>query len=272
MHKKYSNYFVISDLDGTLLNKNKSISDFDIKAIEAFVENGGKFAIATGRVYASALPYIKQLKVNMPCILFNGGIIFDTFKEQVLWSAFLPESARKITAEILSEFPQAGAEILTEKEVYVPRFNKILEEKMLFEKVKYIEENLEDIPGNWLKVLFTLEDHLIPEMVKFVRSKAYKEVSFVESFGFYYEMLSQNISKGFALRKLLDILPHAKNFKVIAVGDYNNDIEMLKAADIGACVADSPDEVKKAADLVLTKTSEESALAELINYIKNLEV
>jgi hydroxymethylpyrimidine pyrophosphatase-like HAD family hydrolase len=55
----------------------------------------------------------------------------------------------------------------------------------------------------------------------------------------------------------------------VAIGDFNTDIEMLKAADIGACPANAEEEVKQAADIILENTNDQGAVAELINYIIN---
>ena len=59
------------------------------------------------------------------------------------------------------------------------------------------------------------------------------------------------------------------DFKFVAIGDFDNDIEMIREADFGACPANAEESVKKASDLVLKKTNDEGAVAELINHIIN---
>jgi hypothetical protein len=94
----------------------------------------------------------------------------------------------------------------------------------------------------------------------------YPEIDFVISSPTYYEMLPQNISKGSALEHLrrecgLD------DYTIVAVGDYNNDIEMLRYADVGICPSNATQEVKQAADVILDVSCEESAIAAVVEYI-----
>lgn len=267
-----SNIFLITDLDHTLLTSEGEISPTDRESIHKFVSQGGHFAVATGRMQRSALQYISRLDFNMPCILYNGGMILDVHKNEILWECTLPQTALEYTREIIHTFPHIGVEIVADGVIYTPNFNEFMKIKMQVEKMDCILADFEEIPAPWMKVLFTSTEDVIPEVVEFVRGRDYTGVTFVQSSSIYYEMLPQHSSKGNALKKMRALLG-IDSMKIVAVGDYNNDIEMIETADIGACVANSPDEVKKAADVVLTKTSDENALTELINHItKNLEV
>ncbi len=58
MKKKFDGYVIYSDLDGTLLNNNKEVSDENKEFINYFIENGGKFSIATGRAFEATEKYI----------------------------------------------------------------------------------------------------------------------------------------------------------------------------------------------------------------------
>lgn len=79
----------------------------------------------------------------------------------------------------------------------------------------------------------------------------------------YLELVPAGVSKGTALRELCDKLgiPIGES---IAAGDSNNDIAMLRAAGLGIAVANARDEVKAAADVVLERTAEDGAIAELV--------
>ena len=79
-------------------------------------------------------------------------------------------------------------------------------------------------------------------------------------------MLPKGSSKGSALREYIKLM-EIDNMKVIAAGDYHNDIEMLQAADIGAATANAQQALKDVADIVLEHTSNDCAIAELIDMI-----
>lgn len=74
--------------------------------------------------------------------------------------------------------------------------------------------------------------------------KGYKGVDFVRSSIEYYEILPQNISKGTALEELRKACG-MEDFTFVAAGDYNNDIELLQAADVAYCPSNAAEEVKR---------------------------
>ena len=73
-------------MDGTLLPENKILSDRDKSAIKQFRKDGGKFTIATGRTLQSAEKYIKELEIELPVILYNGSLIYDTHTDDVMFT------------------------------------------------------------------------------------------------------------------------------------------------------------------------------------------
>lgn len=68
---------VVADADGTLLNDKKEITAATKSSIKKFRNIGGIFTLATGRGILSATPYINELNIDVPVILFNGCIIYD---------------------------------------------------------------------------------------------------------------------------------------------------------------------------------------------------
>lgn len=93
-----SNIFLITDMDGTLLPENKILSDRDKSAIKQFIKDGGKFTIATGRTLQSAEKYIKELEIELPVILYNGSLIYDTHTDDVMFTDQLPDCSKEIAA------------------------------------------------------------------------------------------------------------------------------------------------------------------------------
>ena len=84
MKNKFEGYVIYSDLDGTLLNNKKEVSDENKKAINYFIENGGKFSIATGRAFEATEKYIEGVRIDIPAIVYNGGMIYDCNKRSAV--------------------------------------------------------------------------------------------------------------------------------------------------------------------------------------------
>ena len=66
---------LVTDLDGTIVPHGLKLSDRTIEAIGKVKEKGILATIATGRMYASALPYIETLKIDLPVITYNGALV-----------------------------------------------------------------------------------------------------------------------------------------------------------------------------------------------------
>ena len=80
----FSNVFLISDMDGTLINSKSQISTINKYALNEFTKAGGTFAVATGRTLHSCKQYIPELPINAPSIFYNGTILQDTNNNVVL--------------------------------------------------------------------------------------------------------------------------------------------------------------------------------------------
>ena len=76
MNNIFDGYILATDMDGTLINSNRKISEANLKAIEYFVNNGGKFTVASGRMVSSVREFIEVLKINCPTILHNGATVY----------------------------------------------------------------------------------------------------------------------------------------------------------------------------------------------------
>lgn len=266
MFNDISKILLITDLDGTLLPHSKTLSDVDLNAINKFIAKGGKFSIATGRAYQSVKQYFDKLNFSCPIILYNGSMIYDNNYDTILWSKNLPLNARLIVNEIMDEFPSVAAEILTFENIYVLRNNEREKHHIGIAKISVCECTLDEIPDGWLKILFAFEPEIMPKLIKYVNAKKYDNIQFVASSSHFFEMLPLNTTKGTALKKLIVDYGYS-DYTVVAVGDYNNDIEMLEVADIGIATSNAQDEVKKIADITLKETCNENAIASVIDYI-----
>lgn len=258
---------ILSDMDGTLLTGDKRISDTDREAIDRFTKLGGRFTVATGRTIQSFEQYRTMLELPYPVVMYNGSAIYDYTRAETLYTQPLPPEAKSIVSAIMEAMPEVGGEVLRPEGTYI--FSNTQYEQLHTKLCNIVPEfaGLQDIPeGSWLKVLFAMAPEDIPHIERLVREMAIDTVSFVRSSEIFFEMMPLGVSKGSALRQFRK-LPGWEDFTFAAIGDFDNDIEMIQAADLGACPANAADTVKSAAGLVLTRTNEEGAVAELIGHI-----
>ena len=266
MFEDISKVLLITDMDGTFLPSSKVPGKRSVDAIAVFQRKGGKFSIATGRAFQAAQQYFDSFSVNCPIIMCNGGMVYDLAERRQIHDVFVPDFTRDIVAEILRDNPDAGCEVLTLDAVYVPQMTPLEAKHNVICKVEPVICTVEEIPANWYKVLFAIEPEKMERLISYVQKRGWSGVDFVRSAPEYYEILPQNISKGSALEKMRRLCG-MEDYTFVAMGDYNNDIEMLQAADLAVCPSNAVDEVKAVCDIVLDESCEEDAVAAALEYI-----
>ena len=272
--KDLSNVIFITDLDGTLPPSNKRLNGKDMEAVSDFRKFYGRFSIATGRAVQSASQYFRELDLDEPIIVLNGGGIFDCRENRFVWQKFVDKSAYSAVKDILTNFPKVGAEIDFSEEILVPRLS-IQEEYHIdisYKKNPEIirEADIDEISGDgWCKALFAADEKEIDRLVSYVEEKNYSGLTFVRSSKYFYEILPNECSKGEALKKMMEIY-HRNGFTVAACGDFDNDLDMLRYADIPIAPANAVQKVKNAAVFVTNADCDNGAVAEALYYVMNV--
>ena len=118
-------------------------------------------------------------------------------------------------------------------------------------------------------MLFAADADEIDKLMAYTNEIGYDNLTFVRSSKYFYEILPSGCSKGTALKKMLEIY-HRYGYTVAACGDFDNDIEMLRNADIPIAPANALEEVKKAACIVTKADCDNGAVAEALYYVMNV--
>lgn len=265
----FSKVIIMTDLDGTLLTDGKEILTQDMSAIKRFRAGGGIFTMATGRGYSMAKPVAQRLELDVPAVIFNGAAAYDFNKNKFLWHSEIGSCARDYVNLLIERFPDIAIEVLCEETVYVPSMNEIERRHLAIEQVVPVRCSVSGIPeGGWLKVLIAYPPEKMQQVMDFALTNCRENVHWVRSEAHYFEMLPVGVNKGSGFEQLLHILGKEQLFTV-GVGDYNNDLELITQAKLGAAVGSAQEAVKQAADIVLCDNNS-GAMAELIDYIDKL--
>ncbi|MBR0484890.1 MAG: HAD-IIB family hydrolase [Oscillospiraceae bacterium] len=272
MIKSNQKICIVSDLDGTLLPSSKIPRPEDCQNIWNFISDENyRFTIATGRTIQASYRYMDMLRLESPAIVFNGGMLYHPLSGERQILQALPDEAKAITAEILKENPHVGVEVLCAEDTWV--INNTEYEKQHVKVCGVIPKygTIPEVQGTWLKVLFAMSPDDMPAFMQYIADKHFQNIDFIRSELKFYEMLPVGNSKGSALKEYRK-LAGMEDFKFIGFGDYDNDIEMLKASDFAVCPANAAESVKAVSDLILSRTCEEGAISELIDKILHQEV
>ena len=270
--KKFENIIICTDLDGTLLRGDKTISEENLDAIAHFQREGGYFTFITGRMPFFCHDIYHTINPNAPVGCINGGGLYDYTKEEYIWKVNLPREAGKLIDYVLEKFPGVGVQVNTHHKIYFHQNDTIMHWFRQLTSVPNLEKKWWDIEEDFAKFVFGIPDEKTMRAVAehlFSHPDASK-YAFVQSEKTLYEILPKGIHKGCALEKLCEHLgvPIART---IAIGDYNNDIKMLRSSGIGVAVANAKPEVKAVADYI-TVSNEEHAIARVIEALQKGEL
>ncbi len=267
-----SKSLIISDLDGTLLNRNKDVSDRNLKSLQDWTNCGGDFTIATGRSIISASHRIKDLPITCQSVVFNGGILYDYSLNRIEFKFELSSQYRDLVAIVLKKYPEIGIEIMTDGIIYLPSRNDIVERHMAKEDLENIDCTLDDMPQNGaIKILFGVPTKQVDDFLNAINSFLNTELFYsVRTDENYCEIMPAEVNKGSGLECLKEINNDCWDC-VIAFGDFFNDLPLFKKADFSIATANAPAEVKRCADFVVS-SNDCDAIAEGIDLLLKKEI
>ena len=261
---KFDGVLFVTDLDGTLLRDDKSVSEENLRAIEHFKAEGGLFAFVTGRVPQGALPVYEQVAPNAPCGCSNGGCIYDFRTREVLWSRELSSVVLRIVEDVDRLFPTVGIELCLFDRIYFCKKNASTERHRRNECFPDLSCDYREVREPLGKILFAEEsEDTLLQLSDFLTAHPMAgEFSFIRSDKEYYEILPKGAGKGDLIPRMAALLG-IKPERVIAVGDNDNDVSMLQAAGVGIAVSNACEAARAAADHI-TVSNEEHAIARIV--------
>ncbi|MDD9271294.1 Cof-type HAD-IIB family hydrolase [Paenibacillus sp. GCM10023248] len=231
------------DMDGTLLDEEKKISPDNAEAIRQAAAAGKIVMMSTGRGAVSAMPYIQELGLTSPMVVVNGGEVWEA-PGKLLRRTLLP-------VETVSKLH----ELALEHDCWWWAYSV----DGIFNRER---EGLDIANSEWLKFGYFSEN---AEKLERIRSavSSWGTLEITNSHPSNIEINPLGISKASGLEAVCQLLGIQMS-EVIAMGDSENDIAMIREAGLGVAMGNAQDEVKRIADIT-TVTNEESAVAKIIH-------
>ncbi|WP_194165556.1 Cof-type HAD-IIB family hydrolase [Oceanobacillus sp. CFH 90083] len=224
-------HLLISDLDGTLLNGKQEISMENKKSIQQFIKNGGLFTIATGRIEKSVYPYVEELGITLPVILYNGAVIYDYQNQKRLFEQKISHFTSLFKRlQAFSDSHAIGINYYQNEQAYVPDYNEFIKEHEKKDKVEVKEIDADFDTSAVTKVLVISDDPAALKHCEKLVQCSGVPCDTVYSDKIYLEILPKNVSKGNAVKELLKYI-NRSDLHITCVGDHENDLSMLQIAD-----------------------------------------
>ena len=267
-----SRILYVSDLDGTLMRNDETISAYTERTLNELIEEGLAFTYATARSVESARTITGGLRLKLPVVTRNGTVLADNSTGRHLEKALFTEEEIRLLKELLPELPEygfvscfIGDEMI---KTYIPG-------KHTPGMEKYLRKNEHDTrlrpaadPGSMFigqpgYVTLIDDREKIAPIYERVRNYPGWECLFQKDTywdEYWLEICPQNCTKARAVLKLKETFGFEK---LVVFGDSVNDLSMFRSADESYAVANAIDELKEAATAVIG-SNEDDAVADFL--------
>ena len=258
---------VAMDLDGTVLDETFQPSARTTEAIASAEAAGIACLVATGRMFVSARRIAAQLGIRRPLVCYQGALVADPVSGEVL--VHRPIEA-PLAREILRAMPTEHARhsnLYIDDELYVWEEN---EATRRYSQVSGVEMHIVGPLADWIERPTTKivtvgrpdeMDVLRDELQPLFGSRAF----IAKSLPYFLEFAAPGVSKASGLALLADLLGFSPE-QAVAVGDAENDREMLDWAGCGLAVANASDLLKGEADAVIPSVHDDG-VAQLLEAL-----
>ncbi|MEH1850258.1 MAG: Cof-type HAD-IIB family hydrolase [Nostoc sp.] len=265
---------LVLDIDGTIAGHSNTISTGVKQAIVAAQARGIQVAIATGRMYRSALRFHQDIGSTLPLMAYQGAWIQDPITQKIHrhWAV-----SREIAHQLIDYFEQPELRSLLSVHFYI---NDQLYVRELTKETQIYAERSGVIPiplgdlrqaltNEPTKILALSDDtDVIDKLLGNLRRQyTPAELYLTTSVATFFEATNASVNKGTAVRYLAEELLGLELANVMAIGDNFNDVEMLEYVGLGVAMGNAPAAVQAIAQWVAPSVEEDGAAVAIEKFL-----
>jgi len=270
---RYDNILIVSDIDNTFLaHGGVKIPERNLKAIEYFKQEGGRFTFSTGRAIETLIASIPNAKniANAPAIMANGAYFYDFEAERSFGDKFLdPHMAFELGKFVYNYSEDFGMRFSMPGGIVYGRLPKppYGAYELSVHKNPTVQTPEQWDTSHCYKLVVRGCCEGLDTMRTDIEKRFDDSFDYVKSDTSFLEILPRDCSKGNALRELVSHYnEQGIALKSYACGDYENDLSMLLAADVAVCPSNACESVKKVCHMELC-SCDDGVIADLIERL-----
>lgn len=261
---------LLADVDGTLVTKEKILTDRARAAVHKLQDAGIRFTITSGRPPLGMKMIVDALKLTEPIAAFNGGLFvnpdFSTLEENVLPTTIVPEVIQMITAHHLDVWIYRGQDWFVherhgphvDREEWTVKFSPTVVTSFdgLFDnvvKIVGVSDDLDSVAKCETAVQKAFSAHVHCQTKA---SSGGEQVSAARSQPYYLDVTHPHANKGAVVDRLSQLLGIPRQ-EIATIGDMPNDVPMFKRSGLSIAMGNASTEVQKQANYVTTSYEEE---------------
>ncbi|MGB9819916.1 MAG: Cof-type HAD-IIB family hydrolase [Pseudothermotoga sp.] len=264
------------DLDGTLLDDEKRISERDKEAIDCAKKHGIHITVFTGRNYYAALPYLQELGIEIPVVFQNGALIATPSAHQIFRLITLNSEIAVQVVRLCAQrglYPVVYESFFSKKDMIVQKdYQGPFEKYFMFNqhRIRKVDslENMLHQTESIAEIAIVGKDTLVEELVQNLSSKidGFTPVKNQHIDGeIFMEIFGRDVGKEIALDFLTELFD--LNLSEVAyIGDNYNDLKIMQKVGFPVAMANAPQDVKTVARFV-TSSNNESGVSRAIEKI-----
>lgn len=265
---------LVVDIDGTIAGESNTLSKSVKQAIAAVQARGIQVAIATGRMYRSALRFHQEISSTLPLLAYQGAWIQDPSTQKIHRHLAV---SREIAGQLLDYFEQPERRSLLSVHFYIN--DQLYVRELTRETQLYAERSgINPIPVGDLRQVLTNEptkvlalcddtDVIDKLLGNLRRQYTPAELYLTTSVATFLEATNALVNKGTAVGYLAEELLGLQRANVMTIGDNFNDVEMLEYAGISVAMGNAPAEVKAIAQWVAPSVEEDGAAVAIEKFL-----
>lgn len=277
-----SRVLLATDLDGTFFGAGGKLLERNLRAVETFKAAGGRFTAATGRIHRDMLRAIPEAGslFNAPAILSNGACLYDFSRGEVLSERVIDTELARAVMQFVGDYARAhdhavGVRVssaegfLTDPECKNPFVLKDMAGAAKNGTAVFASPDEWHLEGLHLyKIVVRGEAEDVARVRPLVEATFGDALTYTASHPRFFEINTVGCDKGDGLRRLAEWYRGEYGYRPVTVsaGNYENDLPMLRAADIAACPGDADERIRPCCRYVLCPF-EEGTIAELIERL-----
>lgn len=265
---------VAIDIDGTLLTKDKKLTNQTIEIIKEASSKGVYIVIASGRPYQGIVPILQQLGLvneNNYTISFGGALVVNNLEGRPICDYSLNKSNALELTDLAAKMGLTS-HVFADQNCYLEKENKYSTIESTLNHIPLIYQSYDNLKDDAVvnKVMW-VDD---PEKLKVAHSQLnadlFKKYSIVFSAPFFLEFLNPKAQKGLALKELTELLD-LDYYNVMAIGDEENDKSMLKYAKIKVAMENANVNLKKVANYITSSNNEDGVAKAIHKFVLESE-
>ena len=274
---KFDGVLLCSDFDNTIVDTAAVLRGEleeavpgarTLAALRYFMDNGGRFAIATGRALAAFAGHVREVPMNAPAILCNGAVLYDFAAGRYLETNYLNDAAAARVQAVLDRWPAIAAEVYNDDSaiptVQPNHISRRHQHLVHFGVREY--PRVTDVPGFVGKILLEGDRAVLTQAREYLLAQSWSgEYEIIFSGECLLEVTARGSNKGGMVRRLAQRLGISMDH-VYCVGDETNDISMLTAAAEGFAPASCVDAVRRCGVTIVSDKNHD-ALADVVDLL-----